>query len=996
MTDDSKDMNPPGFATSARSLPAFRRFGMLVGLALSAALLAAIVHDRGTRVEAATRHSLAVAVGVDRLLHYEIRHLERALRGMAGDADGYVRDYPSQSNWDISSAIRSVISRNAELQDIDLYDREGKPIRRGVSEYSSRTDFQPPPGQEDLRVGSLRIQGHSQPVVPLALRTPDGNWLVARLRTGELQRLLEGLDIGQLGSAAILDRGGYLLARQGEAGHVGKRMDIPVELAAGGTTQVRRVSPIDRVRRYASFTSTSGYPFVVAVGIAEREVLAPWWNYVISASLLLVFYWLGAAYLVRRLLSSETARLATQGELVRHADWLAKAQEASRAGVWALELEQEKVRASAQAAALFGFDKKPDLIALEDFFERMHDEDRERVSREFAESLSSGQAFHSEYRVVLPDRRIRWISARGARVEGEAGKPLMTGTIVDITERRENQAQIERAEMQFRELFDLNPLPFWVFDLESLRFLAVNEAAIRKYGYSREEFLGMTILQIRSPEDQADVLESVGDSAEPRESESVWIHYNRDGRPMYVRVHSSSIQFDGRPARLVLAEDVSERVAYEEDLAWRATHDESTGLLKLRALIEQVDARSRNWHTPYGAAYLQLRDLEVVSPTLGRRMGEAILAEISRRLSGVASAYGPAAYLPSDSFVLVARDARQTERLVADMVRALSEPVEFEGGSHRVEAWIGVAHSPGVVPGAAEQVVDHAALAALHSRNESGAATEFRLEMTEQAAERLDTLSRLRRAIADNEFELFFQPVTCLTTGGVVALEALLRWRQSDGSYVPPGHFVPLAEESGLIVPIGEWVLDHAARAGARLAAVGRGDIAIAVNVSAVQFLQGTVPATLRQVLRRHGLPRGALHVELTETAMLKSRETVRSSLEELQREGVCVSIDDFGTGFSSMAYLRDLPLDYLKIDRSFVIGVHRDEKNASICRALIALGRGLGLRTIAEGVEEKGEYDWLRDNACDYVQGFYVARPAPLEAVIERLDAGRLVVSGR
>jgi PAS domain S-box-containing protein len=996
MTDDSKDMNPTGFATLARALPAFRRFGILLGLGLTAALLAAIVHDRGMRIEAAERHSLAVAVGVDRLLHYEIRHLERALRGMAGDADGYVRDYPSQSSWDISSAIRSVISRNAELQDVDLYDREGKPIRQGVTEYKSQVNFEPPPGTKDFRIGSLQMQGHSHPVVPLALRTPDGNWLVARLRTGELQRLLEGLDIGQLGSAAILDSHGTLLARHGEASHVGQRLDVPTELVAGATAQARRISPIDRVRRYASFTSTSGYPFTVAVGIAEREVLAPWWNYVISASLLLIFYWLGAAYLVRRLLSSETARLATQGELVRHADWLAKAQEASRAGVWALELDQEKVRASAQAAALFGFDNKPDLIPLEDFFERMHDEDRERVSREFSDSLSSGQSFHSEYRVVLPDRRIRWISARGARVDGEAGKPLMTGTIVDITERRESQAQIERAEIQFRELFDLNPLPFWVFDLESLRFLAVNEAAIRKYGYSREEFLGMTILQIRSPEEQAEVLKSVHDTAEPRESENVWIHYSRDGRPMYVRVHSSSIQFDGRPARLVLAEDVSERVAYEEDLAWRATHDESTGLLKLRALIDQVNARSQNWHTPYGAVYLQLRDLEVVSPTLGRRMGEAILSEISRRLSAVAGRYGPAAYLPSDAFVLVARDAREIERLVAELVSALADPVEFEGGSHRVEAWIGVADSPGVVPGAAEQVVDHAALAALHSRNENEPATVFRLEMNEQAAERLAILSRLRRAIAGNEFELFFQPVTCLTTGDVVAMEALLRWRQHDGSYVPPAHFVPLAEESGLIVPIGEWVLEHAARARARLGAAGWDDIAIAVNVSAVQFLQGTLPSSLRQVQDRHGLPRGALHVELTETAMLKSREAVRASLEELQRQGVCISIDDFGTGFSSMAYLRDLPLDYLKIDRSFVIGVHRDEKNASICRALIALGRGLGLRTIAEGVEEKGEYDWLRDNACDYVQGFYVARPAPLEAVMERLDADRRVVSRR
>jgi EAL domain-containing protein (putative c-di-GMP-specific phosphodiesterase class I) len=170
---------------------------------------------------------------------------------------------------------------------------------------------------------------------------------------------------------------------------------------------------------------------------------------------------------------------------------------------------------------------------------------------------------------------------------------------------------------------------------------------------------------------------------------------------------------------------------------------------------------------------------------------------------------------------------------------------------------------------------------------------------------------------------------------------------------------------------------------------MGWNDISIAINVSAVQFLQGNFPSTLRGLLEKHGLPRGSIHIELTETAMLKRRETVRSVLERLQSQGVCISIDDFGTGFSSMAYLRDLPLDYLKIDRSFVVGVHKNEKNASICRALIALGRGLGLQTIAEGVEEEGEYDWLRDNACDQVQGYFVARPSPLDQVLERLGSG-------
>ncbi len=984
------DMNSAGLATPG-STTTLRHIGIALGLALTFGLLAAVLHDRSTRIEAAERHSLAVAEGVDRLLHYEIRHLERALRGMASDADGYAREYPAQGTWDISAVIRSVISRNAELQDVDLYGPGGEPIREGVTENGA-APFQVPGDTAGLHVGGLQVHGHAQPVVPLALRTTDGNWLVARLRTDELQRILEGLDIGRWGSAAILDASGIVLARRGTGGgHVGRRIRIPEGLATDTTVQVPLASQLDGIKRFASFTSTSGYRFVVAVGIAEREVLAPWWNYVFTAVAVLFLYWIGMVLLMRRLVSSEASRERTQAELMRQADWLVKAQDASRAGVWALELDQEKVRASAQAAALFGFPGEAALIPLEDFFERMHEDDRLRVHDEFSESLASGGPFHSEYRIVLPERGCRWISARGARVDDGAGKPLMTGTIIDITERRENLARLERAEQEFRELFDLNPLPFWVFDVRSLRFLAVNEAAIRKYGYSRDEFLTMTILQIRAPEDHAAVRVSVGDAMEPRESERVWLHYARDGRPMYVRVHSSSIQFDGQAARLVLAEDVSERVAYEEDLAWRATHDESTGMLKLRALMAQVDERSPAWETDYGVAYVQLRDLEIVSPTLGRRMGEAILAEVSRRLERLARGYGTVAYLPSDSFVLVATKGASTKAMASAVLDTLADPVEFEGGSHRVDAWIGLARSSGVEHAGAEQVIDDAALAALHARNENQPAAPFRKEMAEQATERLAMLSRLRSALERDEFELFFQPIASLATGWIVAVESLLRWRQADGTHVPPSSFIPLSEESGLIIPIGEWVLDRAAAARARLQAAGFDEVAVAVNVSAVQFLGGRLPSSLRRAIDRYHLRAGALHVELTETAMLKGRETVRASLEELQREGVCVSIDDFGTGFSSMAYLRDLPLDYLKIDRSFVVGVHRDERNASICRALIALAQGLNLRTIAEGVEEREELEWLRTNGCDQVQGYYVARPMALDDLFERLRDFRL-----
>jgi len=203
---------------------------------------------------------------------------------------------------------------------------------------------------------------------------------------------------------------------------------------------------------------------------------------------------------------------------------------------------------------------------------------------------------------------------------------------------------------------------------------------------------------------------------------------------------------------------------------------------------------------------------------------------------------------------------------------------------------------------------------------------------------------------------------------------------------VPPSQFIPLCEESGLIVPLGDWVLEEAAGCHTRLARHGYGDVAIAVNVSAVQFLSESLPQSLCALRKAHGLPRGALQVELTESAVLRWPEAARETMQELRDEGVRISIDDFGTGYSSLAYLKNLPLDFLKIDRAFSADVHRDARNAAICNALIALGHGLGLKIIAEGVECEAQLDWLRAHGCDQAQGYYFGQPAPLAEALESI----------
>lgn len=999
---------PASILTADRPIAVVRSVAMLLGVLITLGLLAAVIFDRSARIDAARRQSMAVATGVDRLMHFEIRNLERALKGMTQEVDASARS-PADSGWNVSEVIRGVLSRQGELQGIAFHDAAGRLMYdEGVRAPGASMVF---PGEmfggvtlQDLgrdaagtlRVGSLQHTGRGEPVVPLALRTPGGNWLVARLRTSELQRMLMGLDVGVSGGASILDPDGVILALHGTGAdrteRIGRTIGLPKALTPGATLQRDVVSELDGVTRFVSYSAASDYPFVVAAGLARSDILAPWRNYAVIAGFVVLLYWLAMAYLMRRLMAAETQRVKTQGELLRHADLLTRAQQASRAGVWAMDEGGTEVQASAEAAELFGFPRVAGSLPVEDFFLRMHDEDRERVRREFQWASEHRTPFQSEYRIHLPGGGERWINARGALLEDGNGRPQIAGTIVDVSERRVATARLEQAEQQFRELFDLNPLPFWVFDTETLAFLAVNAAAIRTYGYLREEFLAMTILDIRprdaEPAVRASVEAVVEEETRSRDASQVWIHETRYGTRLHVRVHSSSIRFDGRPARLVLAEDVSERVAYEEDLAWRAGHDEGTGLLKLRPLLERLDAAPAvEGSTGYAVAYVQLRDLELLSPTLGQRTGEAIVREIARRLAEVGGVYGEIGYVPEGVFVVAALDDRRVRAMVASLQAAIAEPVDSDNGSHRVEAWIGIAHKTHDTD-SAEHIVGYATLAALQARAENTPTMNYEPRMAEQASGRLATIANLRRALSANEFALHFQPILRLSDGVIVSVEALLRWQDAFGNFIPPSQFIPLSEESGLIIPIGEWVLTEAARAHVALADAGFGDIPIAVNASAEQFVGGSFPRILRHVRRTYGLTRDALQVELTESAMMRRPEEVRAAIDDLHRDGVCIAIDDFGTGFSSMVYLRDLAVDFLKLDRGFVHDVHRDERNAAICLATISLAHGLGLEVIAEGVEEAAQLQWLRDNGCDQAQGFLMARPEPLEALIQRLRA--------
>ncbi len=408
----------------------------------------------------------------------------------------------------------------------------------------------------------------------------------------------------------------------------------------------------------------------------------------------------------------------------------------------------------------------------------------------------------------------------------------------------------------------------------------------------------------------------------------------------------------------------------------------------MRALAEQLDAGDGG----YTILHLQLRGLRLVTDTLGREAGEDVLQAMVGRLGVLGARYGLLAWQPSEDFVLAVTADNDPQLALEALLDAASEPVRGRDSFHQLEPRIGVANCPDDGEHA-DQVLGRAGQAAHAAREDGMVVSRFDCAISTRHAARLQLAGRIRQAIDRDEFVLYFQPIRHAADGTPAVLEALLRWPQPDGSFIPPSDFIQLCEDTGLIVLLGRWVIHAAARAQRELAARGWAGLPIAVNVSAMQLFNSDLLGDFISATEVHGLTPGVLQMELTESSLMHNPVQALSVLKSLNARGIAVSLDDFGTGFSSMSYLQHLPLDSLKIDRCFVTNVERNPRNAAICRALLSLGHSLGLVVIAEGVENEAQLEWLAAHGCDQVQGYLLGRPAPLPEVIELLELSRGVV---
>ncbi|HZX81696.1 MAG TPA: EAL domain-containing protein, partial [Lysobacter sp.] len=554
----------------------------------------------------------------------------------------------------------------------------------------------------------------------------------------------------------------------------------------------------------------------------------------------------------------------------------------------------------------------------------------------------------------------------------------IAGTARDITATRRAERERRVASEVLRSMAEAVA----VFD-DDFTFVSVNPAFTRMTGYAEAEVVGRQTDLIDSRQHDADVYRAMREALvrEGRWSGELWQRRKDSGE--FLCWLQASVVLDSAGQRghwVAVLSDITDQKRAEQELRYLANYDTLTGLPNRAMLLERLARainRAKRQDTRIAVLFLDLDRFKDINDSLGHAAGDAILRATAGRLQHAVGGHHVVARLGGDEFTVVmehVEDATEAEALARSLLVAFEAPLD--AGDLRdviVSPSIGIA----LYPDDAETPSDllkHADTA-MYQAKALGRRTFMRYagSMDAQTRQRATLSAALRKVVDREELALVYQPRLSLRERRIVGVEALLRWNSAEFGPVSPAQFIPLAEESGLILEIGEWALRHACRQLAGWHAAGL-DIAMSVNVSALQLRRGQLEQTIERLLAETGLPPYRLEIELTESVVMA--EATWSALHAIRDLGVHMSIDDFGTGYSSFAYLKRLPINALKIDREFIGDLTRDADDEAITSAVIAMGHSLGLHVVAEGVETADQLDFLRRHGCDEIQGYWLARP--------------------
>jgi diguanylate cyclase (GGDEF)-like protein/PAS domain S-box-containing protein len=772
-------------------------------------------------------------------------------------------------------------------------------------------------------------------------------------------------------------------------------------LADPGSIETRRRQRLHSAAA-AACISLLGALIIVAALVATR--LAPTVRSMVELvpEILLIGLIATLVYRSRMRAYSASRAFAEHQERLRHVI------EGTGVGIWETDFGGGVVHVSDSWLAMSGRSRgATGVLPLDDFRELIHPDDRAVVRSPVASGfLASDALFQFDHRLRHHDGHYIWVASRARIVERNADQSprRMVGTHVDISSRKYAEAALSESEMKFRSLFERSPVGIALIDFKTGRFLQVNDALLEPGGYQRKELLRMRLEELTTRPDASE-MDSAGG---PSEREFM----RRDGRRYPVLMSGIRMQdAGGRDVVWAIVQDISHRKAIERELAAAARHDRLTGLVNRSFFMERlqgaVESRRQDPQANFAVLFLDFDRFKIVNDAMGHQAGDDLLVQISQRLrealragdhigtqTGVGSVRNLIARFGGDEFLVLLNDlhsAADAERISSRLLEVLSAPYSIQGREVHSTASIGIVTS-GPCAADAETIVRNADVAMYEAKRAGRArSVVFSEAMHAQLSRNLMIETSLRKAIGTGQLSLVYQPIIELDTGRRASVEALLRWEHPELGPISPSEFVPVAEESGLISAIGEWVLLEACTALSRWRAVDpvAAPHVVSVNISRAELAQGEpLLHTVQRALAAAQLPAECLLLEVTEREVMRDPAASLALMQQLRAMGVHLAMDDFGTGTSSLGCLRDYPFDVIKIDRSFVSGLAAGPDTLAVIHATITLVENLGKTSVAEGVETAEQLAILQSLGCHYAQGYHLGRPMTESQILETLPA--------
>jgi diguanylate cyclase (GGDEF)-like protein/PAS domain S-box-containing protein len=638
---------------------------------------------------------------------------------------------------------------------------------------------------------------------------------------------------------------------------------------------------------------------------------------------------------------------------------------------------------SEETYRILGLPPRDQEEGLAHYLQFIDAEDRERVKQEIERAVRDSSGFTLEHRLHRADGGERVVAVRAQVLSDQAGEPRrLVGTVQDITEYKLAENQIELAGRVFE-----NSVEGVVVTDPQGAIQMVNKAFTSITGYTAQEVLGQNPRILKSDHQEPAFYEQMWKSLLEKctWSGEIW-NRRKDGEayPEWLNIVAYRDSFGRTLGYVGIFHDLSDIKRSEQLITYQTYHDALTGLPNRVLLQDRLGVAIQHAGPKKSAlavAYLDIDRFRHVNDSMGHAFGDILLQRMAEHLKGLVSQQATVSRYGGDEFVLLldeAQDAEAALKVTNLICSAYEEPFHVDGRDVFLTWSIGIAVYPddGEDP---QTLIRNAELAMYRAKNEGGNNCQlFAPFLNEEMVQRLEMENLLRRGLQNQEFLVYYQPKVELPSGRIMGMEALVRWLRPGGEIWSPADFIPLAEETGLIIPLGSLVLRQACKDAQAWRRQFNADLQVAVNLSARQFRDEKLLDLVEECLADSGLPPQALQVEITESLLMADAPATVKVLAHLQERGVRLAIDDFGTGYSSMAYLRRFPIESLKVDKSFVDGLPDNPDSRAIVKAVITLAHSLGLKTVAEGVETKEQLRALQEMGCEQIQGYYFSRPLP------------------